>query len=72
MLNAEDGTQTTLYCVLNDADKMESGAFYAQATGLYKDKKSKYGGWPMALPNENATPEKAAQLWEVSEKLVGI
>jgi len=71
MIKVEDGAQTTLHCVLNDIEKMENGAFYAQ-NGPFKNKKAKKGGWPMVLPNKNATPEKAAKLWEVSEKLVGI
>ena len=70
MMSAVDGSQTTLYCVLNDADGMKSGEFYSQV-GIYTDKPSKNGGWPMDLPNKNATPEKASKLWEVSEKLVG-
>ena len=71
MIKVEDGAQTTLHCVLNDMEKMENGAYYAQ-TGPFKNKEAKKGGWPMVLPNKNATPEKAAKLWEVSEKLVGI
>lgn len=71
MLNAVDGAQTTLHCVLEDADKMESGAFYSQF-GAYKDIDSRKGGWPMKIPNPNATPEAAAKLWIESEKLVGL
>ena len=70
MLNAVDGAQTTLHCVLEEADKMESGAFYSQF-GAYKDIDSRKGGWPMKIPNPNATPEAAAKLWIESEKLVG-
>ena len=69
MISAVDGAQTTLHCVLEDADKMESGAFYSQF-GAYKDKDAQKGGWPMKIPNPNATPEAAAKLWVVSEKLV--
>lgn len=67
MISAEDGAQTTLHCALDD---VENGAFYSQF-GYYKDKASKDGGWPMKLPNPNATPENAVKLWEESEKLVG-
>lgn len=67
MISAEDGAQTTLHCVLDD---VENGAFYSQF-GAFKDKASQDGGWPMKLPNPNATPENAVKLWEESEKLVG-
>jgi NAD(P)-dependent dehydrogenase (short-subunit alcohol dehydrogenase family) len=69
MITAQDGAQTSLHCVLEDADKMESGAFYSQF-GMYKDVDSKKGGWPMKLPNPNATPEAAEKLWTLSEKLI--
>lgn len=69
MISAADGAQTTLHCVLDD--EVESGKFYSQL-GIYKDEASKNGGWPMKLPNPNATPEAAKKLWEMSEKLVGV
>jgi len=69
MISADDGAQTTLHCVLEDPSKLKSGSFYSQF-GIYLDKDSKDGGWPMKLPNENATPETAKKLWEVSEDLV--
>ena len=71
MISAVDGAQTTLHCVLEDADKMESGAFYSQF-GDYKDAASRNGGWPMKIPNPNATPEAASRLWAESEKLVSV
>ena len=71
MISAVDGSQTTLHCVLEDADKMESGSFYSQF-GIYKDNACKNGGWPMKLPNPNATPEAAAKLWVLSEELVAV
>jgi len=67
MISAQDGAQTTLHCVLDD---VENGAFYSQF-GDYREKACTDGGWPMKLPNPNATPENAAKLWEESEKLVG-
>ena len=70
MISAVDGAQTTLYCLLEDASKIQSGKFYSQF-GLYQDKKYRDGGWPFhEFPNPNATPEKAKALWELSEKLV--
>ncbi|KAL3809490.1 hypothetical protein ACHAXA_007961 [Cyclostephanos tholiformis] len=71
MITPKDGAQTTLYCLLEDANKMQSGKFYSQF-GVYKDKASKPGGWPMVLVNPNITPELGGKLWEVSEKLVGV
>jgi NAD(P)-dependent dehydrogenase (short-subunit alcohol dehydrogenase family) len=71
MISAVDGAETTLHCVLEDADKMETGAFYSQF-GVYKDEASRAGGWPLTLQNPNATPENATKLWEESEKLVGL
>jgi len=67
MISAVDGAQTTLHCVLDD--NIESGKFYSQF-GIYKHPEDRNGGWPMDLRNPNATDEKAAQLWEISEKLV--
>ena len=71
MITAVDGAQTTLHCVLSD--DIESGAFYSQF-GVYEDPELQAGGWPVpkSINPEHATPEIAAKLWEVSEKLVGM
>ena len=72
LIATKDGAQTTLYCILEDADKMESGAFYSQI-GLYNDPELCAGGWPFKKSiNPNATLETAAKLWVVSSKLVGL
>lgn len=71
MISAVDGAQTSLHCILNDAEQMKNGGFYSQF-GIYKDAEAKAGGWPMELPNPNGTPEVASKLWEESEKLVGV
>jgi hypothetical protein len=71
MISAKDGAQTTLHCVLVEETSLESGAFYSQF-GIYQDKEARKGGWPMKLPNLNATPEVATKLWEASDKLVGL
>jgi len=70
MITAVDGAQTTLYCLLEDSNKLESGAFYSQF-GLYKDPELKPGGWPLKKPMnpEFGTPEIATKLWEVSDGL---
>ncbi|CAB9509415.1 daunorubicin C-13 ketoreductase DnrU [Seminavis robusta] len=70
MITPVDGAQSTLHCLLEDADKMESGKFYSQF-GIYKDPESKPGGWPMELKNPNVTEDMPGKLWEASEKLVG-
>lgn len=69
MISPTDGAQTSLHCLLEDADNLDRGAFYSQF-GVYKDAASKAGGWPMKLPNPNATVEAASKLWEMSEMLV--
>jgi hypothetical protein len=70
MLSVEDGAHTSLHCILNDAAEMKNGAFYSQF-GPYVDKVASKGGWPLKeFPNKNATPENAAKLWEISEKLI--
>ena len=52
IISAQDGAQTTLYCLLEDAFKMQTGKFYSQ-TGIYKDPQYEGGGWPLTdtLPN---------------------
>lgn len=69
MIGAVDGAQTTLHCVLSDVDDIENGAFYSQH-GPYLDKASRKGGWPLKLPNKNATPELAEKLWDESAKIL--
>merc|ERR1719296_403961 len=71
MINVWDGTQTSLHCILSEPEALEDGAFYSQF-GIYKDKASQAGGWPLKLPNPEATPGNAARLWEESVKLVGL
>lgn len=72
-INAVDGAQTTLHCILEDAEKMESGAFYSQF-GIYTDPELCPGGWPYkkSINPEHATLENAQKLWVMSDKLVGL
>ena len=70
MISPVDGAQTTLHCLLQDAEQMQSGGFYSQF-GIYRDDESKPGGWPMPLNNPNVTEELPEALWTLSEKLVG-
>eukprot|EP00536_Pseudo-nitzschia_multiseries_P001462 jgi/Psemu1/3391/gm1.3391_g len=70
MIRPEDGgIQTSLHCILDD--DVESGKYYAQF-GIFKDESCQAGGWPLEMPNPNATVEAAEKLWEVSDKLVGL
>lgn len=71
MINVWDGSQTSLHCILSDATQLQDGGFYSQF-GLFADPDSQKGGWPMKLPNPQANPDIAAQLWDESVKLVGL
>ena len=70
LISPEDGAQTSLHCALAELSDLESGAFYSQH-GVYNDKESQAGGWPMKFPNDNNTPEASARLWDESVKLTG-
>lgn len=67
MISVDDGSQTSLWVALADPSQLENGAFYSQS-GIYKDKASQKGGWPMAVPNPNDTDAEAAKLWDWSVK----
>ena len=54
------GVQTTLFCLLDESIKNNSGKFYSQ-TGIYKDKESRKGGWPMKCPNNEVYNEKLCE-----------
>jgi NAD(P)-dependent dehydrogenase (short-subunit alcohol dehydrogenase family) len=72
MIEPWEGAQTTLHCLLAPEVAEQSGAYFSQM-GLYKDKKSRKGGWPMHSPNPAAYDAAAARrLWNVSEELVGL
>jgi len=71
MINVWDGSQTSLHCIISEPGDLENGAFYSQF-GIYKDKASQAGGWPMKNPNTNCNEENAVKLWEESVKLVGL
>lgn len=71
MINVWDGSQTSLHCILSETSQLQDGAFYSQF-GIYADPDSQNGGWPMKLPNPQANPDFAQQLWDESVKLVGL
>lgn len=70
-LDPLQGCQTSLHCALSEAADLENGGFYSQK-GIYKDKASQSGGWPMPLPNPNVKPETPGRLWEESLILCGL
>lgn len=71
MIEPWEGAQTTLHCLLAQEVTEQSGAYFSQM-GLYKDRESRKGGWPMRSPNPAAYDDDAARrLWNVSEELVG-
>lgn len=72
MIEPWQGAQSTLYAVLSAEVPAQAGEFFSQ-TGMYRDKSCNAGGWPLRSPNPNAhDAQKAARLWDVSEKLVGL
>lgn len=72
MIEPWEGAQTTLHCLLAPEVGEQSGAYFSQI-GLYKDKESRKGGWPMRSPNPAAYDDDTARrLWKVSEELVGL
>lgn len=73
MLSCEEGAQTTLHCLLDNAVPNHNGGYYSQNAILYPNKENRPGGWPMVSPNPNARDEHLAQrLYEASLKLVGL
>ena len=72
MNNTTIGSQTTLHCLIDDSVANETGSFFSQV-GIYKDKESRAGGWPMKSPNsqvyDNVLCEK---LFKLANSMVGI
>lgn len=72
MIEPWEGTQSTLYALLAPEVAGQNGAYFSQV-GLYRDKASKAGGWPMRSPNPHAHDDAAAErLDAVSRELVGL
>ncbi|QPB22298.1 SDR family oxidoreductase [Rhizobium sp. 007] len=72
MIEPWEGAQTTLHALLAPEIVNQNGAYFSQI-GLYKDKASRRGGWPMRSPNPAAYDDDVARrLWDVSETLVGL
>ncbi len=72
MIEPWEGAQTTLFALLAPEVEKHPGAFFSQL-GIYRDKASRKGGWPMRSPNPHAHDDAAAaRLYEVSLGLVGL
>ncbi len=72
MTNPTIGSQTTLHCLLDDSVANKSGCFYSQV-GIYKDKESRKGGWPMKSPNSQVYDDVlCGKLFKAANSMVGI
>ena len=72
MRNTFIGSQTGLHCLLDESIDEKSGSFFSQV-GIYKDKKSRFGGWPMLSPNNQVYDNSLCErLYDVSKSMVGI
>jgi NAD(P)-dependent dehydrogenase (short-subunit alcohol dehydrogenase family) len=67
-----EGAQATLHAALSPQVPEQAGAYFSQS-GIYRNKALNAGGFPLRSPNPNAHDDaKAAKLYEVSQKLVGL
>ena len=67
-----EGAQATLHAALSPEVPAQAGAFFSQ-TGIYRDKTKNGGGFPFRSPNPKAHDDaKAARLYDVSRRLVGL
>ena len=72
MTNTIIGSQTTLHCLISDIANDKNGCFFSQV-GIYKDKESRAGGWPMKSPNSLVYDDKLCEeLFKVASSMVGI
>lgn len=73
MMSWDEGAQTTLHCLLDDAAPQHSGEYYSQNSILYPNKENRPGGWPMSSPNPNAhDAELAEELYHRSLEMIDI
>ncbi len=72
MIEPWEGAQTTLFALLSPDVPEHAGDYYSQL-GIYRDKASNKGGWPMRSPNPEAHDDAAVdRLDVVSRRLVGL
>ena len=72
MTNTKIGSQTTLHCLIDDSVANKSGCFFSQV-GIYKDKASRAGGWPMKSPNSQVYDDVLCEkLFKAANSMVGI
>ena len=72
MTNTTIGSQTTLHCLIDDSVADKSGCFFSQV-GIYKDKASRAGGWPMKSPNSQVYDDVLCEkLFKAANSMVGI
>ena len=72
MTNPTIGSQTTLHCLLADNVANYSGCFFSQV-GIYKDKESRKGGWPMKSPNSQVYDDILCEkLFKAANSMVNI
>ncbi len=70
MIEPWEGAQTTLHAILDDTVAKHSGAYFSQL-GIYRDKRSKAGGWPLESPNPKAHDDALAEaLWVATERMI--
>ena len=72
MVSPKLASQTTLHCLLDASILENSGRFFSQV-GIYKDKESRSGGWPMKSPNKQVYNDGLCEaLYLEASKLVGL
>ena len=72
MTNPTIGSQTTLHCLIDESVGDKSGSFFSQV-GIYKDKASRDGGWPMKSPNSQVYDDVLCEkLFKAANSMVDI
>lgn len=72
LIDAQDGAQSSLYCLLADDIEKHSGGYFSQK-GLYPKRSDNKGGWPMRSPNPQAhDTDIARKLYALSFESVGL
>ena len=73
VVDAFEGAQTSLHCLLDDNVPNHSGEYYSQHSLLYPNRENRPGGWPMPSPNPHAHDKALAEkLYHHSLRLVNL